>query len=210
MIILACSDHKIQSRWKKSLVDFNKTLITTHISSLKNKLRNVKNALVILHTSLPGLTSDKDIIGLLTEFPGTRMLALADIPNEHQGIELIRSGVLGYANSHIKPDILHEAIKVIELGEIWVSKRLLQWLINHCHESGSNTSTGSFLAIDVLTPSEKHVAKHLANGNNNKQIAQILNITERTVKAHLTSIYSKTGVKDRLHLALLVHNNSQV
>ena len=159
MIILACSDQKIQSRWKRSLVDFNKILTTTHISSLKNKLRNIKNPLVILHASLPGVTSNKEIIGLLAEFPDIRILVLADIPNEHQGIELIRSGVLGYANTHIKPDILHEAIKVIELGEIWVSKRLLQWMVNHCHKEGNNTSPGSFLAFDVLTPSEKYVAK---------------------------------------------------
>jgi DNA-binding NarL/FixJ family response regulator len=50
------------------------------------------------------------------------------------------------------------------------------------------------------------VVGHLLDGHTNKQIAQKLQITERTVKAHLTSIYRKTGVSDRLHLALLVNN----
>lgn len=208
MLIFSCSDQKILSRWKSAMTNFDKLLTINHFSILRNKLRNMTNASVILHTSLPGLKSNGDIIKLIEDFPSIRLLILADIPDEHQGIELIRSGILGYANTQIKPDILREAIKIIQLGEVWVSKRMLHWMVNHCNDINKSNDTGSFHALDSLTPSELHVATSIAEGNNNKQIARILEITERTVKAHLTSIYKKTGVKDRLHLALLIHQNS--
>lgn len=209
MLILACADRKILSRWKSALDAYDIVLTVNHYSSLKRQLRAAKHATVILHSSLPGLKDKADIKKLVEDYPKTGLLVLADIPDEHEGIDLVRSGAHGYANTLLKPEILREAIKVVALGEVWVSKRLLHWMVSHCHEFDRQQSdVGSYLALDTLTPSENHVAEHLSEGNNNKQIARKLNITERTVKAHLTSIYSKTGVKDRLHLALLVHNNS--
>ncbi|MDH3763627.1 MAG: response regulator transcription factor [Gammaproteobacteria bacterium] len=209
MLILACADRKILSRWKGALEGHENMTEVNHFTLLRRHLRGASRATVLLHRSLPGLKDKGDIINLLKDSPGTGLLVLADVPDEHQGIDLVRSGAHGYANTHIKPEILREAIKVVELGEVWVSKRLLQWMVSHCHEFDRiKSDVGSYLALDTLTPSERHVAEHLSAGNNNKQIARKLNITERTVKAHLTSIYAKTGVKDRLHLVLLVHNNA--
>jgi len=209
MLILACADRKILTRWKSALDSDDNIVDVKHFSALKQRLRGTNRATVVLHTSLPGVHDLVDIIKLVKDFPETGLLALADIPDEHEGVNLIRGGVHGYANTLLKPEVLREALKVVELGEVWISKRLLHWMVNHCHEIDRvESDVGSYLALDTLTPSERHVALHLSRGDNNKQIAHKLNITERTVKAHLTSIYSKTGVKDRLHLALLVHNNA--
>lgn len=207
VLVLACADRRILSRWKKALSDREKVFTVDNFLSLKTRLRAFKKATVILHKSLPGLAAQQQIIQLVKEHTACGFMVLEDIPNEHLGIELVREGVLGYANTHIKPELLREAMRVIELGEVWVSKRLLHWMVSHCREfDGIKNDLGSYLALDTLTRSERHVAECLAEGNNNKQIARRLNITERTVKAHLTSIYGKTGVRDRLHLALLVHN----
>ncbi|MEJ2142925.1 MAG: response regulator transcription factor [Gammaproteobacteria bacterium] len=210
MLILACADKKILKRWQDAFEGDKNYLVVSNTSSLKNRLKNQPDVTVILHRLLPGISDSDDatVNQLHASYPDARLMVLADVPHEQQGIDFIRSGILGYANSLISPEILREAIKVIELGEIWVSKRLLEWMVNHCRDVEQHTKDlGSYLALDMLTPSEKHVIEHLVEGNNNKEIARKLNITERTVKAHLTSIYSKTGVKDRLHLALLVHNN---
>lgn len=204
MLILACAEKKLRVRWKEALRNFESIIEVENLIFLKNKLRNTPETIILLHTSLPGLHGDVHIQELLKEYPDVFFFALSDVPDEAQGIELIRSGVLGYANSYINHESLREAIKVIQLGEIWVSKRLLKWLVNNCRETRSQSKTqGSFLSLETLTPSEQHVVQHLLEGNNNKDIARKLNITERTVKAHLTSIYSKTGTTDRLHLALL-------
>ena len=208
MLILACADKKLLSRWEHAFAEYENVVSEHSLIHLKAKLRETTNATVIIHTLLPGFKSNNDVIELLKEHPTARLLMLADIPDEFEGIEFIRSGGLGYANTHIKNNILHEAIKVIGFGEVWVSKRLLNWLVNNCHELDHDTQIiNMYSEIETLTPAEYTVAKHVINGNNNKQIAKILNITERTVKAHLTSIYNKIGVKDRLHLAVLLQNN---
>lgn len=208
MLILACADKKILKRWQSAFEGEKNYLVIDNFTSLKNRLKKLSDVTVTLHRSLPGISSDDDVNQLHESYKNARLLVLSDVPHEQQGIGFIRKGILGYANSLISPEILKEAIKVIELGEIWVSKRLLEWMVNHCDNVEQYTKDmGSYLALDTLTPSEKHVIECLVEGNNNKEIARKLNITERTVKAHLTSIYSKTGVKDRLHLALLIHNN---
>lgn len=208
MIILATADKKIYRRWLDSLESPTEVRSADSLSNLRDQLRQYPAATIILHESLPGLEGVAEIDAVVSQFPRCQLFVLADIPEEHQGIEMIRAGVLGYANTHIRHDILREALKVISLGEIWVSKRLLQWLVNHC---GPSLVTEKVLttrkAMERLTPSEQRVIEHLLNGNSNKQIARKLQITERTVKAHLTSIFRKTGVKDRLHLALLVNHN---
>ena len=209
MLILACANRKILTRWRSAFDSYDNLVNVNHFSALKHRLRGANRATVVLHTSLPGMHGLAGIKRLVQDFPETGLLVLADIPDEHEGINLIRGGAHGYANTLLKPEVLREALRVVELGEIWISKRLLHWMVNHCSEIDRvDSDVGSYLALDTLTPSERHVALHLSQGDNNKQIARKLNITERTVKAHLTSIYRKTGIKDRLHLALLVHNNA--
>jgi len=59
--------------------------------------------------------------------------------------------------------------------------------------------------VSNLTKRETEVAKHIATGASNKQIANALFICERTVKAHLTSIFEKLRIKNRVELTLIVH-----
>jgi len=211
MIILATADNLIHRRWLASLESTTEVRSADSLANLRDQLRQYPDSTIILHESLPGVTGVTELGELVSEFPRCYLFVLADIPEEHQGIELIRAGVLGYANTHIRQDVLREALKVISLGEIWVSKRLLQWLVNHCGPSIEyNKALTTDKVLGNLTPSEQKVIEHLLKGSSNKQIAKKLQITERTVKAHLTSIFRKTGVKDRLHLALLVNQNGSL
>jgi DNA-binding NarL/FixJ family response regulator len=63
--------------------------------------------------------------------------------------------------------------------------------------------------LDMLTAREREIALQIGGGSSNRAIAQRLGITERTVKAHLGSVFAKLGVHDRLQLALLVTGRMQ-
>lgn len=207
MIILATAEPRTAARWMSAFKPATAILPVESFTSLRTCLRTHSNETVLLHRSLPGVGGIADIESLISDNAEANLFVLADVPQEQEGIELIRAGVLGYANTHIRPDILNEAVKVIELGEIWASKRLLQWMVNHCGSLDRyKKNMGSYMALDNLTPGERKIIGCLVEGDTNKQIAHKLQITERTVKAHLTSIFRKTGVNDRLHLALLVNN----
>jgi DNA-binding NarL/FixJ family response regulator len=203
MVILASSNNKVIARWASALDNATEKTVVSHASDLIDKAGRHPDPVAVIHLSLNGLEGMQGIKRILDEANTTKMLVLEDVPNELHGVELLKSGVLGYGNTYLDPSVLNEAIKVIQMGEIWVSKRLVQWLANNCQSPEHfPDSEDSGLQLNTLTVSENKILNHLLNGESNKAIAKKLNISERTVKAHLTSIFRKTGAKDRLSLAL--------
>ncbi|MGD8484614.1 MAG: response regulator transcription factor [Thioalkalispiraceae bacterium] len=181
----------------------------SNYQELVDSLESNDAELVLVHAGLPGLEGLSGLEKINNKFPDLKLLVLSDKPSELEGIQLLKSGVLGYANSYISINYLKEAIKVIKMGEIWIGKRLMQWLVNQCTDMTEVSESGNYIDLDSLTETERKVAELLAKANNNKTIANSLGITERTVKAHLSSIFRKTGVNDRLHLMLVLNGNQQ-
>ena len=64
------------------------------------------------------------------------------------------------------------------------------------------------VSFDDLTKRERQVAQSVSNGLSNREIAERLNISERTVKARLTTVFQKLGVRDRVQLALLMRGGT--
>ncbi len=117
-------------------------------------------------------------------------------------------GIVGYGNTYISSPRLIEALRVITNGGVWLGQKVIQRLImdtsgNAKGDDEKKDTAGSAMA--KLTRAERHIAELIARGESNLEIAADLNITERTVKAHLTSIYEKTKTGNRLNLALLIN-----
>jgi DNA-binding NarL/FixJ family response regulator len=96
-------------------------------------------------------------------------------------------------------------------GELWVKRTLVHALIAALVARAENRPKGRFHEFDRrrlerLTHRQREVAESIATGASNKEIARRLNVTERTVKAHLTEMFRNVGVMDRLHLALLLND----
>lgn len=211
MIIICSKDSNILNRWKKALNGHHTLEESSSLSELDKSL-SAKPEIVILHSSLPGIDSDEALQSLLKKHADTRFLVLADRPNETIAFQLLRSGAYGYSNTYLSPKLLEEAVTQIKNNEVWMGKRLTRFLSECLLEDLNNEDTESVAdeaatCLTQLTPKEKEVARHVAHGCNNKCIAKKLKISERTVKAHLTSIFEKTGIKDRIHLALLLNSH---
>ncbi|MGD8811114.1 MAG: response regulator transcription factor [Thioalkalispiraceae bacterium] len=209
MIISASDNKQLLSRWNSALSDEHDKQQVSNYQELVDSLESNDAELVLVHAGLPGLEGLSGLEKINNKFPDLKLLVLSDKPSELEGIQLLKSGVLGYANSYISINYLKEAIKVIKMGEIWIGKRLMQWLVNQCTDMTEVSESGNYIDLDSLTETERKVAELLAKANNNKTIANSLGITERTVKAHLSSIFRKTGVNDRLHLMLVLNGNQQ-
>jgi two-component system, NarL family, nitrate/nitrite response regulator NarL len=100
-----------------------------------------------------------------------------------------------------------EALRSISNGSVWVGQKIMQRLIAEVHARMNENKAQSQErpGFGSLTSREKQIAGLVAKGKSNLEIAVALKITERTVKAHLTSVYEKTGTGNRLSLALLVN-----
>ncbi|WP_410500125.1 response regulator transcription factor [Chitinibacter sp. S2-10] len=112
------------------------------------------------------------------------------------------------------PDLDDERLRVIvdvtSKGGIWVSNqslpRLLQGL-QHFSAPTEKTLNGA-TSLSSLTPQERKIAQLVGQGESNKLIARALNISDHTVKTHLSAIFSKLHLNDRVHLALLVNQHN--
>lgn len=136
------------------------------------------------------------------------MVILTNLPVADDAIAALKLGVRAYCNAQAGPATFRQIAQVVEAGGIWLGEDLAQFLLMNL-AAPRNTMAGSDKGAwrQALSQREIEVAEAVANGASNKIIARQLDITERTVKAHITTIFQKLGVRDRLQLALKVTGN---
>ena len=211
MITLCSNKPKILQRWNALL---NGKFELNEISSLSELTQTLRQQpqLIILHDSLIEGDIGDQARKLIKQFEHVKFLILSDKPDEETAFKLIHSGAYGYSNTYISQKMLNDAVKQILNGDVWMGKRLTRYLSECLLEDINNEETEN-TAVDVeefmtkLTNREKEVAQRIAHGCSNKCVANKLDISERTVKAHLSSIFEKTGIKDRVHLALILNTH---
>ncbi|MCK5665453.1 MAG: response regulator transcription factor [Thiotrichaceae bacterium] len=145
------------------------------------------------------------------------VLVLSNMPDSREGVRLLNKNVRGYANTWLAEEKLIVALSVIEQGEIWAGAILMDYLLQKSTEQHIVNGTGQGLhesmdsvLFNELSEREQEIAQHIYTGQKNKDIAAELYISERTVKAHLSNIYKKMKVRNRLELSLkLVHKNNK-
>jgi len=144
---------------------------------------------------------------LLAQGQDCRVVVLADEPSDALTLEVLAVGAAGCCNTHAAPEVLQQVALVVENGGLWVGQSvLLQLMGNMSRVLGQRQAhSENPMLLRVLSGREVQVAKLVADGASNKEIAERLSIAERTVKAHLTAIFEKTGARDRLQLSLKIN-----
>ena len=137
---------------------------------------------------------------LFANYPAVKILVLSAAPNFSEGVSLLQKGIRGYGNAYMQKVHLEQAISTIQNDAVWLYPEMMQELIL----LGSNSAVSNEDVLASLSPRERDVAKEIEKGLSNKEIASALGITERTVKAHLSAVYEKLEVSDRLALAMLL------
>lgn len=113
--------------------------------------------------------------------------------------QAVRLGARGLVVKSDGPEVLFSAIRTVANGELAFSDELAQKVLT----TMSAEAKGGAAALSRLSERERQIAYYVARGLKNKDIGQTLNISENTVKRHLQSIFTKTGSRDRLELAVL-------
>lgn len=137
-----------------------------------------------------------------------KIVVLANAPNQAEALYALSLGVVAYAHAYSPAKVLLEIKTVITNGGVWMGQDLLKRLIEVSTNLAGNQAAQVDQHLKLLTKREKQVAIEAAKGLSNKEIARILTITERTVKAHLSSTFERLGAKDRLHLALMLNKKA--
>lgn len=148
----------------------------------------------------------QSVAQLPKRYPGVRWVALAHHPDDGQGLAMLELGYRGYINTYVTRSLFAVLLKTVREGDIWAGPGIVQRLLK-AHVGGTHMA-GLEQQRFNLTERESQVLEWLKQGAANKEIAKALAITERTVKAHVTSILKKTQTKDRF--ALIVKLTGQV
>jgi DNA-binding NarL/FixJ family response regulator len=152
--------------------------------------------LLHLHHEGPGIDAIPPL--LLAAGPEARLLLISDTADPDLHRRAVRLGASGIVGTDRPAETLLKAIDQVRQGEVWMERRLVADLI----AAAPPRPDGDQARIGSLTPREREVVRLLCEGLRNKQIAERLAVTDVTIRHHLTSVFSKLGVSDRLGLLL--------
>lgn len=138
---------------------------------------------------------------------GARVIAMTAIENTQEARRALEAGASGYVHYLAIPQVLEQVAQVVSAGGMWLGADLMRQLVLATARILPTTSTPN-ADLSLLTSREKAVAELVAAGKSNKEVARDLDITERTVKAHLGAAFEKLQVRDRLQLVLMFSNKS--
>jgi len=204
LILLGSSNRAVIKRWQSLLSENTRFEKASTLRELIDRCEDKKFDLALLHRFLVDAEAFSE---LRKRSPMTKFFLLSDQPNEEEGLSFLKLGIVGYGNTYISPARLAEAVRVVSNGGVWLGQKVIQHLIQETYvrlkDPGSRDESEDKLSS--LTRAERKIAELVARGQSNLEIAADLKITERTVKAHLTSIYEKTKTSNRLNLALLIN-----
>jgi two-component system, NarL family, nitrate/nitrite response regulator NarL len=156
-----------------------------------------------------GDTSGLDLLpDLLTAASSTRVLILTGVHNPELHRQAVSLGAMGLVLKEKSIDILLQAIEKVHIGEVWLeSSMVADVLSTMAHKRGGKQLNSEEAKIATLTAREREVISLVGEGLRNKQIAQRLFISETTVRHHLTSIFSKLGVAERIELVIYAYRH---
>ena len=189
---LFSTDLSIVDEWKNRILGAETSIVTT-VGELSQKEFD------IIIADFDTVASDINTLFNKDKTP-QRLVVLERVPAHATGKMLIQNGAMAYGNTRMLRMHLEQLLEAVSKDKIWVYPELLKSIIKLIHSHDNLDET----LMQRLSPQEKEVSKWVLKGLSNDAIAHRLKITTRTVKAHISSIFSKLHVNDRLNLVLLL------
>ena len=126
----------------------------------------------------------------------------SDLPAIEEMLECVRLGASAYCNSHMAANHYRQMLRLVAAGESWFPPPLLQQTFKLAQQAIEPLVRPELM--QSLTPREQEIAMAVCAGHSNRRVADLLSISEATVKTHLSSIFRKLDVEDRVGLVLLL------
>ena len=139
-----------------------------------------------------------------------KVLVVGEGFNPRQQIQLIFDGACGYSDKAIEQQLILRAIEAVLNNEIWLERQLIPQVLKgvvaqqYLLKTKNKLNEDAFKTLSMLTRREIEVIEHIYKGEDNLTISTTLNISIRTVKAHLTAIFRKLQVQDRFQLVVFL------
>ena len=159
--------------------------------------------MILLDLKLPGMDGIAVLGELRDRDSAARVLVLTSATEPASASLAVRSGAAGVLYKDVDPDALVRAIRSVHDGHLLLAPEAAGSLVR------SAGTWGPGAALETLTSREREVLAELTKGRSNREIARALGVSEKTVKAHVSSVLAKLGVQDRTQAALLAVRHQQ-
>ncbi len=146
--------------------------------------RDLQPDVTLMDLRLPDVSGIDAMIAIRAEFPSARIIILTTFEGDVEIQRALQAGARGYLLKNMPPNELVQTIRHVHAGKKRVPPELAAELAEH-------------MSDDKLTAREVEVLQQVAGGNRNRDIAELLRISEETVKVHIKHIMDKLGAKDR-------------
>jgi two-component system NarL family response regulator len=207
MIASSCGERL--ETWRQELSGMvTKTLKIESLGTLGDDVFQIKPKVMLLDYDF---LRSSDIGCLSRISKDTKIIVMGGDISEEMEWELLKAGVRGCCRNDVDPKFVRQVVMAVHDGELWIRRTLTCRLIDELGRASAKTKAyrDSHALLNKLTQREYDIAVRVGNGESNKVIANACGITERTVKAHLTEVFLKLGVTDRLNLALVLSSEER-
>jgi len=192
--ILAVDDHPIFRQGITGLIadQLDLQLVAEAANGIEaiQQFRSHRPDITLMDLQMPELGGLDAVIAIRGEFPEAKIIVLTTYSGDVQVLRALKAGARAYLLKNTLHKNLLETIRAVNAGRKALSPEASYELAEHSTD-------------DALTPAEVEVLRLIASGNANKQIADILSITEETVKGRVKNILSKLNANDRTHAATI-------
>ena len=207
-ILIATRDAELEHRCRRAASAEHELELVSSVAALKERIAGRQPAAILLDSELLDKPIERQVGEIVNAASAARVIVLTPVFVEDEEIALLKAGAKGCCRRGIDPDSLQQVLSVTANGGVWVTRSLLPRLVSElrkyvdAHRKPPETAENDALA--ELTQREREIVRLIVEGASNKEVASSLNISERTVKGHLSNVFQKLGVADRLKLVLLV------
>ena len=209
--ILIVDDHLVVRAGLHMLIENHPGMTVVAMASNRSEALELASSatpnLILLDLDLGGESALTFLTHLRETTPNARILVLTGLRDADAHREAVQLGAMGVVLKEHAPDVLIKAIEKVHDGEIWLDRPTMGRMLREMAVREDKEVDPEMAKIASLTQREREVVALIAEGLKNKQIGQRLFISETTVTHHLSSIYSKLGVADRLELVVFAFAN---
>lgn len=205
--VIIADDHALVREGLRRLLELDPNIeVLTEVGDGQgaiNMVRKLRPDIVLMDVNMPGTDGIIATRVIKREMPSVRVVALT-IYEDEKVIEMVKAGVSAYVLKDVAGSELIDTIYKVMDGEVVIHPRVANRLVKEITRSDKKKETVR------LTKRERDVLACLVRGHTNKEMADMMFISEKTVKNHLTSIFRKLGVKDRTQAAVYALKNNIV
>ena len=207
-ILIATRDAELEHRCRRAASAEHDLELVTSVATLNERIATREPTGILLDSELLDKPLERQVGDIVNAAGAARVIVLTPVFVEDEEIALLKAGAKGCCRRGIDPDSLQQVLSVTSNGGVWVTRSLLPRLVSElrkyvdAHRKPAETPANDALA--ELTQREREIVRLIVEGASNKEVASSLNISERTVKGHLSNVFQKLGVADRLKLMLYV------